>query len=110
MARGESQHPSPRVLRAVCTPHWHANADELTYCAFGDAVLGNTYDLPAADLAKIHRSTVDRKLAARVGDPVIPSGAYFSDPHEFDVEAQEPGLNYATGWPRRGCGSRIGIP
>jgi oxalate decarboxylase len=148
---------------AMRTPHWHANANELTYCvsgtalvsvlddhsrfssfivtagqmfhvdsgalhhienvgtdvaefiiafrnerpedfgfgatlgAFSDAVLGNTYDLPAGDFATIRRSTLDRKLAARVGDPVIPAGAHFNDPHKFDVEAQQPGLNYATG-------------
>ena len=122
---------------AMRTPHWHANADELTYCvsgtalvcilddhsrfsafivtagqmfhaasgslhhienigddvaefiiafrherpedfgfgatmgAFSDAVLGNTYDLPAADLARIRRDTTDRKLAARTGTPDI---------------------------------------
>src|SRR5882757_8739489 len=116
---------------AMRTPHWHANANELTYCvsgtslvsvldtyskfssftvgagemfhidsgslhhienigedaaefilsfrserpedfglaaAFGamtDAVLGNTYDLPASDFATMRRNTVDRKLAAR---------------------------------------------
>jgi oxalate decarboxylase len=40
--------------------------------AFGamtDAVLGNTYDLDAADFAKLRRDTVDRKLAGRVGAP-----------------------------------------
>lgn len=148
---------------AMRTPHWHANASELTYCvsgtalvsilddrsifssfvvtagqmfhansgslhhienigedvaefivafrserpedfglgaslgAFSDAVLGNTYDLPAADLSTIRRSTVDRRLAARVGAAEIPAGAYFGDPHKFDVEAQEPGLNYVSG-------------
>jgi oxalate decarboxylase len=156
---------------AMRTPHWHANANELTYCvsgtalvsilddgskfssfivtagqmfhansgslhhienvgedvaefiiafrderpedfgfgatfgAFSDAVLGNTYDLPASDLAKIRRTTrtlppnppADHKLAARIGDPVIPASAYFSDPHKFDIEAQEPGLNYVSG-------------
>lgn len=145
------------------TPHWHANANELTYCvkgtalvsmldnhnqfasfivtagqmfhapsgslhhienlgedvaefiiafrherpedfglgatfgAFSDAVLGNTYDLPAADFSKIRRDTTDRKLAARIGDPEIPPSAYFEDPHKFDVEAQAPGLNYVSG-------------
>lgn len=153
---------------AMRTPHWHANANELTYCvsgtalvsvldnhskfanfivtagqmfhidsgalhhienigtdvaefiiafrnerpedfgfgatfgAFTDAVLGNTYDLPASDLAKIRRDTgrlplQDHKLAARVGDPEIPASAYFEDPHKFDIEAQAPGLNYASG-------------
>lgn len=148
---------------AMRTPHWHANANELTYCvsgtalvsilddgsrfstfvitagqmfhaasgslhhienigaeaaefiiafrherpedfgfgaslgAFSDAVLGNTYDLPASDMAKIRRDTTDRRLAARVGDAEIPAAAYFNDPHKFDVEAQAPGLNYVSG-------------
>ncbi len=138
---------------AMRTPHWHANANELTYCvsgtalvsvldtgsqfasfvvragemfhidsgslhhienigtdvcefiisfrnerpedfglgaAFGamtDAVLGNTYDLPAADFATMRRSTTDRALAARHGDPEVPATAYFNDPHKFAVEA-----------------------
>ncbi len=148
---------------AMRTPHWHANANELTYCvsgtalvsildngsrfstftvtagqmfhadsgslhhienigddvaefiicfrserpedfglgatfgAFTDAVLGNTYDLPAADFTAIRRSTVDHKLARRIGDPVVPAQAHFNDPHKFDVEAQSPGLTYAMG-------------
>lgn len=148
---------------AMRTPHWHANANELTYCvsgtalvsvlddgsrfstfivragemfhvdsgalhhienigedvaefiitfrserpedfglgaAFGamtDAVLGNTYDLPASDFAAIRRSTTDHKLAARIGDPVIPDAAHFGDPHKFSIEAQTPPLEYAVG-------------
>ncbi|MGB3480700.1 MAG: cupin domain-containing protein [Mycobacterium sp.] len=148
---------------AMRTPHWHANANELTYCvsgtalvsvldnhnrfanfivtagqmfhidsgslhhienigtdvaefiiafrherpedfglgatfgAFSDAVLGNTYDLPSSDMAKIRRDTTDHKLARRLGDPEIPASAYFTDPHKFDIEAQAPGLNYASG-------------
>jgi oxalate decarboxylase len=145
------------------TPHWHANANELTYCvsgtalvsildsgstfatfivragemfhadsgslhhienigddvaefiiafrserpedfglgaAFGamtDAVLGNTYDLPAADFASMRRSTKDHKLAARIGDPEVPAAAHFNDPHKFSIEAQTPPLDYAVG-------------
>jgi oxalate decarboxylase len=156
---------------AMRTPHWHANANELTYCvsgtalvsilddgskfstfvvtagqmfhadsgslhhienigtdvaefiivfrnerpedfgfgatmgAFSDAVLGNTYDLPASDFARIRRSTgtlpsnppADHKLAARMGAPEIPAAAYFGDPHKFDIEAQEAPLNYVSG-------------
>lgn len=148
---------------AMRTPHWHANANELTYCvsgtalvsildngskfstftvtagqmfhadsgslhhienigddtaefiitfrserpedfglgatfgAFTDAVLGNTYDLPASDLSKLRRQTVDHKLARRTGAPVIPAQAHFDDPHKFDLEAQTPGLNYVMG-------------
>lgn len=151
---------NPGVMR---TPHWHANANELTYCvagtalvsvldngsrfasfvvtagqmfhidsgalhhienigtepcefiiafrnerpedfgfgatmgAFSDAVLGNTYDLPTADIAKIHRDTRDRTLAAVAGEPDVPPSAYFKDPHRFDIEAQPPGLTYAYG-------------
>jgi oxalate decarboxylase len=68
--------------------------------AFGamtDAVLGNTYDLPASDFAAMRRSTVDRKLAARAGDPVVPSSAHFDDPHKFAVEAQSPPIGVAVG-------------
>ncbi|HET6733322.1 cupin domain-containing protein [Mycobacterium sp.] len=148
---------------AMRTPHWHANANELTYCvsgtalvsvldngskfasfivsagemfhvdsgslhhienigedvaefiitfrherpedfglgaAFGamtDAVLGNTYDLPASDFSAIRRSTADHKLAARQGVPVIPDGARFADPHKFAIEAQQAPLDYAVG-------------
>ena len=148
---------------AMRTPHWHANANELTYCvsgtslvsvldsgsqfssftvgpgemfhvdsgslhhienigqdaaefilafrherpedfgfgaAFGamtDAVLGNTYDLPASDFAKIRRDTTDRRIAARTGDPVVPPSAHFNDPHKFAVEAQSPPVGSAVG-------------
>jgi oxalate decarboxylase len=148
---------------AMRTPHWHANANELTYCvsgtalvsvlddhsrftsfivtagqmfhidsgalhhienigtdvaefiiafrnerpedfglgatfgAFTDAVLGNTYDLPGSDMAKIRRITTDHKLAARIGDPDVPPSAYFDDPHKFDIEGLPAGLTYAYG-------------
>src|ERR1700730_16069875 len=148
---------------AMRTPHWHANANELTCCvsgtalvsvldtgsrfasfvvragdmfhidsgslhhienigtetaefiitfrnerpedfglgaAFGamtDAVLGNTYDLPASDFAAMRRSTVDRPLAARDGSADVPSTAYFSDPHKFSVEATAAPISIAVG-------------
>ncbi|MCV7440756.1 cupin domain-containing protein [Mycobacterium paraense] len=148
---------------AMRTPHWHANANELTYCvagtalvsvldtgsqfssfvvragdmfhvdsgslhhienigsdtaefiiafrserpedfglgaAFGamtDAVLGNTYDLPASDFAAMRRSTTDRALVARSGDPDVPGTAYFDDPHKFSVEAMTPPVSLAVG-------------
>ena len=151
---------SPGAMR---TPHWHANANELTYCvsgtalvsvldtgsqfssfvvsagemfhvdsgslhhienigedtaefiiafrserpedfglfaAFGamtDAVLGNTYDLDAADFARIRRSTTDRRLARRTGAPVVAPTARFGDPHKFAVEAQSPPVSIAVG-------------
>jgi oxalate decarboxylase len=151
---------SPGAMR---TPHWHANANELTYClsgtavvsvldsyskfssftisagemfhidsgslhhienigddvaefiiafrserpedfslgasfgAFTDAVLGNTYDLPASDFAGIRRDTVSRGLAARVGDPVVPDSAHFNDPHKFSVEGQPAAISLMVG-------------
>ena len=65
--------------------------------AMTDAVLGNTYGLDAADFAKIRRSTTDRALAARTGNPVVPSTAYYNDPHKFAVEAQQPPVSIAVG-------------
>lgn len=148
---------------AMRTPHWHANANELTYCVSGtslvsvldsysrfssftvgagemfhidsgslhhienigeepaefilafrserpedfglaasfgamtDAVLGNTYDLPAADFAAMRRGTDDRRLARRSGAPSVPSTARFDDPHKFAVEAQSPAIGVAVG-------------
>jgi oxalate decarboxylase len=148
---------------AMRTPHWHANANELTYCvsgtalvsvldtgsrftsfvvrggdmfhidsgslhhienigsnecefiitfrnerpedfglgaAFGamtDAVLGNTYDLPASDFAAIRRTTADRAVAARNGYPDVPATAYFDDPHKFSVDAMTPPVSIAVG-------------
>lgn len=55
--------------------------------AMTDSVLGNTYDLPAGDFARIRRSTTARILAQREGDPDIPSAAHFGDPHHFAIEA-----------------------
>jgi oxalate decarboxylase len=144
-------------------PHWHANADELTYClsgdllvsvldnadAFGaftigagemfhidsgslhhienvgdtaaellvvfsdesprdfsihgsfgamsDAVLGNAYGLPAADLAKLPRDTSSPDLVRRVGAAEVPDTAGLPDRHKFSVEAVVPTLDYAFG-------------
>ncbi|BBX35893.1 oxalate decarboxylase OxdC [Mycolicibacterium mageritense DSM 44476 = CIP 104973] len=148
---------------AMRTPHWHANANELTYCVSGvalvsmldtgnrfstftvsagemfhadsgslhhienigtepaefivtfsserpedfglgasfgamtDAVLGNTYDLDASDFAVLRRDTVDRKLAGRAGDAVVPDTAGYPDPHKFAVEAMTPPVTSAVG-------------
>ena len=68
-----------------------------TFGAMTDAVLGNTYDLPASDFAKMRRDTIDRKLAKRNGDPVVPTAAHFDDPHKFAVEAQSPPIGIAVG-------------
>lgn len=148
---------------AVREPHWHANADELTYClagdvlvsvldnadvfgnftigagemfhvesgslhhienvgdsaaellvvfshespvdfslhasfgAMSDAVLGNTYGLPAADLAKLPRDTTSPDIVKGVGAPAVPDEAGLPDPHKFSVEAVQPTLDYSFG-------------
>ncbi|MBJ8341984.1 cupin domain-containing protein [Antrihabitans sp. YC3-6] len=68
--------------------------------AFGamtDAVLGNTYDLDAADFAAMRRTTTDRVLAARTGEAEVPASAHFSNPHKFAVEELSPTINLAVG-------------
>jgi oxalate decarboxylase len=148
---------------AIREPHWHADADELTYCVAGevlvsvldsadafaaftigagemfhvesgslhhienlggtaaelivvfsdpapqdfslhgsfgamsDAVLGNTFGLPAAELARLPRDTGSPDLVRGVGDPVLPDAAGLPDPHKFAVEAQQPALDYPFG-------------
>ncbi len=151
---------------AIREPHWHANANELTYCVAGtvlvsiidnldavasftisagqmfyadvgslhpienigsetaelilgfsheepkdfslhasfgamsDAVLGNTYDLPAADLAALPRDTSSAWLVRRAGPPTVPSNAAFVDPHKFDLGAQSPPIDHPYGTAR----------
>ena len=142
---------------AMRTPHWHANANELTYCvsgtslvsvldsyskfasftvsagemfhidsgslhhienigedaaefilafrserpedfglaaAFGamtDAVLGNTYDLPASDFAKIRRDTIDRPLGRRAERRRRPVDCALRRPAQVRGRGAEPG-------------------
>ena len=148
---------------AIREPHWHANADELTYClsgtllvtvfdnadefssftisagqmfhidsgalhhvenigektaelivvfsnerpedfslrgAFGamtDAVLGNTYDLPASAWAAVPRDTSSPWIVARQGAPSVPDTAGWANRHKFDVEGQLAPLKGAVG-------------
>jgi oxalate decarboxylase len=65
--------------------------------AMSDAVLGNTYGLPASAFAAVPRTTDPVYLVRREGPPVIPSEAGFGDPHAFDVEAQSPPVDSAAG-------------
>src|SRR6185369_3914812 len=50
-----------------------------SFGAMTDAVLGNTYDLPASDFTAMRRHTTDRKLARRTGDAEVPATAWFDD-------------------------------
>ena len=148
---------------AIREPHWHADADELTYCvrgellvsvldnadvfaaftiaagemfhvqsgslhgienvgaeaaelivvfsaaeprdfslhasfgAMSDAVLGNTYGLPAAAFAGVERDLTSPDIVRGLGEPVVPADAGLPDPHKFAVEAQQPAISYPYG-------------
>ncbi len=151
---------------SIREPHWHANANELTYClagellvsvlddhdsfasftlgggemfhvasgslhhienvgateaelivafrherpedfsmhaalgAMSDAVLGNTYDLPASAFAAIPRSTEPAYIVEREGKPAIPDSARLDDPHKFAIEAQAAPVDSPAGLAR----------
>ncbi len=70
------EHPEDFSLRAA-------------FGAMSDAVLGNTYDLPAAAFAPVVRDTTPALLVERRGGPVVPSNAGANDPRRFDVEGQQ---------------------
>jgi oxalate decarboxylase len=57
-----------------------------SFGAMSDAVLGNTYDLPAKDFAKLTRNTTTKYIVPRTAPIHIPEGAEFPNPHKFDVE------------------------
>ncbi|MDT5302125.1 MAG: oxalate decarboxylase [Mycobacterium sp.] len=117
---------------AMRTPHWHANANELTYCVSGTSLVsvldtdsrfasftvaeGEMFHIDSGSLHHIENIDdepaefilafrgerpedfgLDRRLAARAGDAVVPSTAAFDDPHEFAVEAQSPPVGIAVG-------------
>ncbi|MEU3187892.1 cupin domain-containing protein [Streptomyces sp. NPDC006923] len=148
---------------AVREPHWHANANELSYCvrgealvsmsgngnehhsftiaagqmffvpsgalhhientgreeaefitgfsherpedfgmsgAFGamtDAVLGNTYDLPASAFSGLRRGPADTNIGTRQAPAQIPPDARRKDPYKFDVDAMPAPVASAAG-------------
>ena len=65
--------------------------------AMSDAVLGNTYGLPAADFARLPRDTGSADLIRGIGAPTVPPNARLPDPHKFSLEAQQPALDYPFG-------------
>ncbi|WP_396641787.1 cupin domain-containing protein [Microbacterium sp.] len=65
--------------------------------AFGEmsnAVLGNTYGLPASDFAALPRDTTSRDIVRREGPPVVPDTAGYGNPHKFDIASQEAPLRH----------------
>jgi oxalate decarboxylase len=70
------------------------------HAAFGamsDAVLGNTYDLPASAFEPLVRDTTSAKIVKRDGPPVVSERAGFLDPHKFDLEGMSPPVHYPYG-------------
>lgn len=68
--------------------------------AFGamtDAVLGNTFGLPGGDFADLPGRATPPYLVRRTGEPTIPSGAGYGDPHLFDVERMSAPMASAVG-------------
>lgn len=67
-----------------------------SFNAMTDAVLGNTYDLPASAFAALDRSPA-QQIVRRTGAADIPSTAGLPNAHLFDLEGQHPPLSYAYG-------------
>jgi oxalate decarboxylase len=67
-----------------------------SFSAMTDAVLGNTYDLPATAFAAFDRSP-SSQIVRRDGPPDIPSTAGLPNARLFDAEGQHTPLSYAYG-------------
>ncbi|KAK9693789.1 hypothetical protein K7432_013733 [Basidiobolus ranarum] len=65
--------------------------------AMSDAVLGNTYDLPAKAFKPLNRTTHDTVIGHRQSIPTIPVDALWDNPHKFDVEAMSAPISSLAG-------------
>lgn len=65
--------------------------------AMSDAVLGNTYGLPADDFTPFPHSVAPRPIVRRDGAATVPDTADRNDPHRFDVEAMSAPVDSAVG-------------
>jgi oxalate decarboxylase len=68
-----------------------------SFGAMTDAVLGNTYDLPASAFAGLIRDTSSPLIVQRTGAPVVPDTAGWANRHKFDAEAQLAPLSSPAG-------------
>lgn len=68
-----------------------------SFGAMSDAVLGNTYDIPASAFSKLSRDTNSKYLVQRNGNPWIPSTAGFPNSHKYDLEGTAAGVNASIG-------------
>jgi oxalate decarboxylase len=65
--------------------------------AMTDAVLGNTYGLPAEAFSTIPRTTEGAYIVARGGPAIVPADAARPTPYRFDVEAESPPIALGYG-------------
>ena len=72
-----------------------------SFNAMSDAVLGNTYDLPASAFEVFGRQDA-AQIVRREGAARIPDSAGLPNAHLFDIEAQNPPLSYSYGSARLG--------
>ncbi|WP_342251086.1 cupin domain-containing protein [Sphingomonas sp. OTU376] len=71
---------------------------QAAFGAMSDAVLGNTFTLPAGDFAPIRRDTsIARYLVKRSGPAEVPASAAFPDPHKFSIAGQTPPIDFPYG-------------
>lgn len=71
---------------------------QAAFGAMSDAVLGNTFTLPAGDFAPIRRDTSSaRYLVKRSGPAEVPASAAFPDPHKFSIAGQTPPIDFPYG-------------
>ncbi len=84
------------IILALRTEHPQHFSLNSSFSAMTDAVLGNTYDLPAAAFTAYHRSPASQ-IVHRDGPPEIPSTAGLPNARLFDAEGQHAPLSYAYG-------------
>ena len=68
--------------------------------AFGamtDAVLGNTYDLPAAAFAPFDRSVATEEILTLPGHPVVEGQARHVNPYKYSLEDTPPQIDFPAG-------------
>ncbi|UZK66289.1 cupin domain-containing protein [Sphingomonas sp. M1-B02] len=79
----------------------HERPEEFSlHAAFGamtDAVLGNTYTLPASDFASLNRDTGSAVLVRREAPPRVEPSAALPDPHKFGIAGESPPVNLPYG-------------
>ena len=82
----------------------HERPEEFSlHAAFGamtDAVLGNTFTLPASDFASLRRDTGSAMLVRRSGPAQVPASAAYPDPHKFGIADETPPIDHPYGTAR----------